>query len=513
MKIKRILLWVIPVLFLISVLFFAITSAPLLRQEQEFEQARQEGWTVYFEPTEGLNYIRGGWVGDGNHIVVDATDRIWIAGGTGLGGLNVYDGATWFRQSKTYDDLAIGPQGQILATQEFVGIADVTNVPDGQEPTIYESPVHNDSDIHQRVLQVEIDSNGRIWVVLFWFIDDFEFYSISEMFIQNEDATFSEPEITVKNSRIRSFRADGRGNIWASIWNDFDVSNTWKSGLYVFDGAEWKGIAGEGLDLHQVVQTAFDKQGHVWVVTACGGVYTYDGENWEIVQERNIIADCRQNPLLEGIALDNQERVWVWNRESVKYLNGKERVTFTPENSGIVGSGTYAIGPFIHEVLIDNLDRVWVSSSIGISVGAIKDIQPLTEEDVSNNVQAVTSTNRLQGKVWLIPLLLALLWFALYFNMPRSIVLALTLGLVLSIFMGPVKVEEPFYGDIISYINPLFTASLVGIVFGYVCGLIVWLGGSQKNSETIWDIIVTIIGFVIGFSYGMFMKMLPAMLI
>lgn len=517
MTIRRFLIIVIPILFLFSLVYFLIMPKVLQGENQNFPAARQKGWTIYFEPTEGLDYTRGGDVGDGNHIVIDPTGKIWIAGGTGLGGLNVFDGTTWSRYPETYVDLALGPQGQILAVAPFVGIVEVTDVLAEQSLKTYEGPIRQEGaeTIKERLEEVEIDSNGRIWVISFSFRNDIETYTLSEMFIENNEAvaTFSPPEITIQSGLIKSLDADNQGNIWVSIWagGDRNSANEWESGLYVFNGEVWEQMSGQGMDLQlqEVVQTTFDKQGHAWVVTACGSVMTYDGENWDTIWAEDAKTNCKHDPLLEGISLDNQDRVWVWNRKSVKYFNGQDWTKFTSENSGVMGSGSYPIGPFIHDVIADNLGRVWVSSSVGISMGVIEDIQPLDEEVISQHDRIVASTNRLQGKVWLIPLLLALLWFALFFNMPRSIVLSLILGLVLSIFMGPLKIEEP---DNYSYINPLFTASLVGIVFGYLCSLNFNLGGFRKNFETKWDIIVTILGFVIGFSYGMFMKLLPAML-
>lgn len=515
MTIKRVLIIVIPILFLFSLVYFSIMPKVLQGENQNFPAARQKGWTIYFEPEEELDYTRGGWVGEGNQMVIDPTGKIWIAGGAGLGGLNVFDGTTWSRYPETYVDLALGPQGQILAVEPFVGIVDVTDILAGQSLKTYEGPVRQEGaeTIKERLEQVEIDSNGRIWAIPFSFRNDIETYTLSEMFIENDEAvaTFSPPEITIQSGLIKSLDADNQGNIWVSIWAEGGRNSTseWKSGLYVFNGDVWEQMSGQGMDrqLQEVVQTTFDKQGHAWVATACGGVMTYDGENWDTIWAEYAKTNCKHDPILEGISLDNQDRVWVWNRESVKYFNGQDWTTFTSENSGVMGSGSYPIGPYIHDVIADNLGRVWVSSSVGISMGVIEDIRPLNEEVIKRHDQIVASTNRLQGKVWLIPLLLALLWFALFFNMPRSIVLALILGLVLSIFMGPLMIEEPFH----SYINPLFTASLVGIVFGYMCSLNFNLGGFRKNFETKWDIIVTIIGFVIGLSFGMFMKLLPSM--
>lgn len=176
MKIKCVLIIVIPILFLFSLVFFSIMPKIFQREEQAFQAARQQGWTTYI--------IEGSSWGE-NQIVTDATDKIWITGG---GGLNVFDGTTWLHRPGSYDDLAIGPQGQMLAVQPFVGIVDVIDVLAGQSLKTYEGPIRQvgTETIQERVNQVEIDSNGRIWVVSRSITNDHTIESISEMLIQRD---------------------------------------------------------------------------------------------------------------------------------------------------------------------------------------------------------------------------------------------------------------------------------------------------------------------------------------
>lgn len=476
MKIRRVLIIVIPILFLFSLVFFTIMPKILQKEEQAFQAARQQGWTTFLKEEEG---VRGGIFGDeSNKIITDTTGKIWVAGEPSLRGLSFFDGTTWIlHHVGSYHDLALGPQGQMLAVHESSDGVDGVEIFDGQDWKTYNT--------NQEIIQVEVDSNGRIWVVM----DDFGTQTISEMSIDQDKAvaTFSQPEIIIKKGQIKSLAADSQGNIWASIWHfdDAESSDEWPSGLYVFNGEDWKQMSGQGVDLRRVVGTAFDKQGNAWIVNECDGVMTYDGENWDTILAET---KCEGSfPHLGGIAIDNQDRVWVWNAESVKFLNGKDWVTFTSENLGFA-EGEY---PAISDVMVDDLDQVWITFLGGVSMSAIEDIQPLSEEVISQNDQTVALTIWLQGKIWLVPSLLALLWLALYFNMPRSIVLALIISLIVSILMGPPTVG-PFP-------NPLLIAIIFVMLSGLVGGLIYKTMELQNKTKNLWDIIVMIFGFVIAF--------------
>jgi len=499
MKIRRVLIIVIPILFIFSLVFFSIMPKILQKEEQAFQAARQQGWTTYFQEEEDLS--KGSFGGEGNKIITDTTGKIWVAGEPRLGGLSFFDGTTWIlRHTGSYSDLALGPQGQMLAVHESGDSVDGVEIYDGQDWKIYDGPRSKEAkyNTNQEIIQVEVDGNGRIWVVM----NDFGTQTISEMSIDQDKAvaTFSQPEITIKKGQIKSLEADSQGNLWASIWHfdDAESSDEWPSGLYVFNGEKWKQISGQGVDLRRVVATAFDKQGTAWIATECGGVMTYDGKNWDTILAENTVSKCKESSLrlLKGIAIDNQDRVWVWSEQSVKFLNGKDWVTFTPENSGFAEVTPY--GPFISDVMVDDLDQVWIAYSGGVSMSAIEDIQPLAKEVTIQHARSVALTTRLQGKIWLVSSLLALLWLALYFNMPRSIILALIISLIVSILMGPPMVQ-PFYDYEYSYPNPLLIAIIFGILGGLVGGLIYKTTQFQNKTKPPWDIMVMIFGFVVPF--------------
>ncbi len=463
MKIKRVLVKVIPFLFLFSLIFFAAMPKILQREEYAFQATPQQRWTTYFEGEKDECREANE---RGDKIATDANGEIWFAGYSGLRGLDVSDGTELSHRAGIFRDFAIGPQGQILAVHSLCDNVEGVDVFDGQEWRTYGG---------LQPLEIEVDGNGRIWVVLAQGGGE----GLSEMIINQEKgvATFSRPVITVVNNQINALDADERGNIWAFV----------SDRLYVFNGEKWEPMPSQSVGLQDVVQTTFDKQGQAWVATACGGVMTYDGRNWDTIIAEDTDTDCRKNPHLygiDGISFDNQGRAWAWDYNSVKYHNGTNWVTLTPENSG------FSNGHFVFDVMIDDLNQVWIATSSGISQSSIEDIP--TEKMISQHEQTMALTDWAQGKIWLVPSLLALLWLALYFNMPRSIVLAFIISLVMSILMGP-PVIRVFGMDNPQNINPLLVAIFAGILCGLVgCGV-------RNKSKMPWDIILTIFGFVAGY--------------
>ena len=72
MKTRRVLIIVIPFLFLFSLIFFATMPKILQRQEQNFQSARKQGWTTYFGEEDDCG---GGVWGEGNKIITDAAGK------------------------------------------------------------------------------------------------------------------------------------------------------------------------------------------------------------------------------------------------------------------------------------------------------------------------------------------------------------------------------------------------------------------------------------------------------
>jgi hypothetical protein len=108
-------------------------------------------------------------------------------------------------------DVAHDLEGQIWAISPFSSAVDVF---DGQQWRTIEG---NDLGIGgQQILQIEVDSNGRIWIITTASGVD----QVAEIVLQDgqPSAVFSHPEFTITGGQIYSLDADNQGRLWASVW-------------------------------------------------------------------------------------------------------------------------------------------------------------------------------------------------------------------------------------------------------------------------------------------------------
>ena len=103
----------------------------------------------------------------------------------------------------------------------------------------------------------------------------------------------------------------------------------------------------------------------------------------------------------------------------------------------------------------------------------------------------------MQEKNWLIPLMLALLWFAFYFNLTRSVILSLIISTVLILAMGSLfsasLLVDTRYGTN-KIVNPIFYV-IFSCMLGGILGEVIYKSTGSKNN---WDIIVTLFGLIFG---------------
>jgi hypothetical protein len=291
-------------------------------------------------------------------MALDRSGRIWVAGGgLGLTGLHVFDGTQWTNYNGEYWDLAVGMHGEIWAAplyQSGVDFFDGQQMITGQDLGLG----------GQKILQVEVDSNGRIWVVA----DDFGSSQVAEIVIRENKATvlFSHPEFTITDGQIYSLDADNQGRLWASVWtytsSDIEIES---DGLNVFDGGAWQLVTDQDVDLQNVVRTTYDDQGTVWVATQCGSVMTYDGTTWTTVVEGDTEPDCDFVDEVWGITLDPQGRLWAWSSYRIRLLKDGSWVVFTHENSDLPEYGIFGLA-------VDNEDQVWIGTSEGVVMATLQ---------------------------------------------------------------------------------------------------------------------------------------------
>ena len=309
-------------------------------------------------------FISNDWCGSPGmrmgEITLDTLGNIWVAGGCqGLDGLHVFDGTEWISHDGSYMDVAHDLEGQIWAISPFSGAVEVY---DGQQWRTNEG---NDLGLGgQQILQVEIDSNGRIWIIA----DDFGVEQVAEIILQDGQPTavFSHPEFTITGGQINSLDADNQGRLWASVWSyttlDIEIES---AGLNVFDGGTWQLVQDQGVGLQNVVRTTYDDQGTVWVATQCGSVMTYDGTKWTTVVEGATGPGCDFGDEVWGITLDPQGRLWAWSSYRIRLPIDGSWVVFTHENSDLPEYGIFGLA-------VDNENRVWIGTSEGVVMATLQ---------------------------------------------------------------------------------------------------------------------------------------------
>lgn len=224
---------------------------------------------------------------------------------------------------------------------------------------------------------------------------------------------------------------------------------------------------------------------------------TYDGKEWVTVLEEEmedsedtIVNDCIFIPnRIDGLTLDNQNRVWTWKRDVVKILEGDKWIELTPENSGFNGS--------VVSILMDDLDRVWIVfvshyPDGGVSMANVNDIKPVSAMSRNQNKWFQRLTEYLKGGMgWYFASLIAILWIATYNNVLPGVLIAVVLGSVAT-FLNGTPIITGALGD---YINPGVIGTYLGVLGGMV---------GKK-----YDLFLAIIGVIFGTVLTYILYILP----
>jgi ligand-binding sensor domain-containing protein len=461
----------------LSFAFFTSLMRDFQGREQTFQAARRKGWTTSLQEFRSSLVCGDPGVRDGD-MLIDAGGRIWAAGNCQLTGVHFYAGAGWTSHQGVSTDLALTPDGQVLVA------GDSLLVFDGQKWITYGSGELGLGD--QQILQVEVDRNGRIWIVT----NNFGVEEVAEVVVQQNKATarFPHPEFTIRDGQIYSLDADNQGRLWAAVWSyegPDAVQEKW-AGLDVFDGETWQRVPDQGRDLQHVVRTAFDKQGRAWVATQCGGVMTYDGKDWATVVDEDTSPDCGYGPrVVNGILLDDQGRVWTWGMDKVQLLHDDAWMILTTENSGFDGR--------VFGLVVDRQDRVWVGTTEGVTMAALQDAQPLPEKIVQQERTRLLLQERLGGMDWFLPSIFGVLWIAAFLNVLPGALIALALGALALLGFGGPLIGQGYS----QYLNPGVVATYGGMLGGILGGLIDKRRRAPGRSR--WAFVLGIAGAILGF--------------
>jgi ligand-binding sensor domain-containing protein len=212
----------------------------------------------------------------------------------------------------------------------WIGTYDGLTIFDGEAWTIEKSG--------QRVNALATDPQGRVWVGIEEQLSVFDGKAW-----QIYDAPY----------QIAAVAMDQSGRVWLG---------TGKAGVSLFDGKAFTNYSpGEiGIpDGHSVDGIASDLQNRIWIGTDGGGVYVFDGKVWNtVLKAKSPPNTTYMNYAVEDIVVDQEGRVWIGTQEGLSVFNGKDWMTYTPEDSDMPSQWVQALA-------IDAYDRVWVGGSYG----------------------------------------------------------------------------------------------------------------------------------------------------
>jgi hypothetical protein len=362
---------------------------------------------------------------------------------------------------------------------------------DGQQWTNYAGADYGIKS--QTILQAEVTSDGQIWITTNPWGSNNKYGSDHAVEIINEEGeaygVISDLQVKGTDGFIRSLDADKHGNIWASVWTYEDDTPGLEAGLYMHDGESWQKVPDQGVDLRRVVRTRFDDQGNAWIITECGGVMSYDGRAWTVVIEENDSPVCSSEDKYNGLYLDDNGRLWLWQHDSVHMLNDGTWISFTVENSGLSEIDDAVGGIF--GVVVDEQNQLWVASSGGVTMIPVEDSKPLPDEIVRTN-----RTMQSLGINWFLASVLMLLWVAVYFNIWPGVLVAVVIGILVTNWIGA-PIEGP--GDYGIYeLNPGVLVTFGGMVGGSIGGQIDKGREADGASNQNMNFVLAFIGLVLG---------------
>lgn len=435
-KLKQILLRGLPVLIAALIAYFSYAEIVFQRQEAAYRELREAGWTLYLPHQAGDSYVSCG----SGKIIVDRSQKIWVAGQCALDGIQVFDGTQW----TTYSS-----QNSALSSRTFT--------------------------------QLALDTSGKLWTV-----DD-----NSVVFFDGENWKSSLQLESCLDGNIQSLVADSHGSIWIFGYNGCPNIHVARSQVRMLRDGGWTtytpgdaGLPDEAYDLDGRFygwegSIGLDAQGEVLLMTS-SGAFEFDSKAW---------LPSKKIEISDQLAIDNRGRQWTWNSDEVRVLEEGGWITLTPENSGLAGTGIYGFAA-------DESNRIWIGNREGISMFAGGDINPVPQEIVDQRRASLAWRTAINGYSWFLPSIFAALWLAAYLDVLPGVLLALAAGVLISLPFGPPIGE---YNGLT--INPGVAAACLGTAGGVLGGVLgrVLDKRRSRGARLKLGIGLSIVGLVVGF--------------
>lgn len=324
-------------------------------------------WTNYTTSNSGL------WDSAVYAIAIDPSNNKWI--GTGLSGLQKFDGTTWNTVSTTLSNvnyvITIDVSGIL-----WIGGNNYITKYDGSSFTQYNIA---NGQSEGKVSSISIDVSGNKWVGCGHGVSKFNGSSWTNYTtvngLINNDVTCS--AIDISGNKWFGTRGGGVSKFdGASTWTAYvstsglinnevnyiaiDALNVkWFAtslGVSKFDGSNWTSYTtANGLISNYVFGVAIDGSGNKWFATD-GGVSKFNGSTWTNYTTSNGLPG---NEIL-SIAAEASGNIWVGTYYGLSKFNGTTWTNYTTGNSGLVDNIVYAIA-------VDASNIKWFGTTNGVS--------------------------------------------------------------------------------------------------------------------------------------------------
>lgn len=193
----------------------------------------------------------------------------------------------------------------------------------------------------------------------------------------------------LRGKSLLNLTFDQQGNLWAGCWRAAQSGG----GLYHFDGHNWETFTTrQDLPGLEILKVFTDSRGHVWVGTyeqgIGAGVGRFDGQRWSTYTSRQgLVNNC-----VYSMFEDPGGNMWFGTIGGVSIFDGKSWSNLTHKD-GLIDDRIYCM-------LIDSHKKMWFGTEGGVSRFDGKSWVSYTKKDglVENLVRAIIETR--DGNLW-----------------------------------------------------------------------------------------------------------------
>ncbi len=428
-----------------------------------YETRRTSGWSNNFSEYNAapeVFHITG--------IAFDTSNRPWLGncGNCTWGrGLSYYNGENWETFSEDNSglvsnrvvEIAIDLNDRVWVGYQWFDGGHGVSVFDGEIWTTYTK--ENSGLISNAVNRIAIDPSNRVWI---------GYGGEDALGISVFDGESWTNHVTEPSAKYHLLAIDPHGRVWLG----FD-----DGGVSVYEES-WTTYTREnsGLASNKVCGIAFDAANNAWIGTK-SGVSVFDGEDWTTyTREDNGLSDyC-------GLSIDSSDRVWVsiW-KQGVAVFDGASWMVFTEDNSGLVSNE-------IRYMVVDRAGKIWFITSDGVSVPPEN---PTPIAPLLVMVRNFIFSPKLS--LWVTLSLLAGLWVISYFTVGERTATIKKLGVsfafaCLSFIAGPLCVGVILgllgWGDGSLIFGILYFGTSLGVIFGFLTGVYKFRSLAKKDDSS-----------------------------